>query len=210
MNPVQKPDTFVEDLRAPTGAPGGGAASALSGSMGAALFQMVSGVTLTLPRFTEGRDRLQEIQKNASALCDRLKALVEEDTDAYKAVEKAMKMPKNTSNEKAARRLAMQDSFKKATLTPLETVKRCVDCLALLPDLFQYGNPNAVTDIAVGAILLRSGLQGAAMNAEINLSSIKDNEFVESANDELDQCRKTVETLWPAFENMIKTSGLTL
>ncbi len=210
MDSLQKLDNFLEDLRAPTGAPGGGAASALAGSMGAALFQMVSGVTLTLPRFTVGQDRLEEIRTAAFTLCDDLKVLAQKDTDAYRAVEKAMKMPKATADEKKARRLEMQNSFKNATMTPLETVKKCLECLALMPDLVQYGNPNAVTDIAVGATLLKSGLLGACMNAEINLSSIKDAEFVESAKQTLEQSRKTIADLWPAFDEMIKTSGLTL
>ena len=210
MDSTKELNTFLEDLRAPTGAPGGGAASALAGSMGAALFQMVSGVTLTLPRFTEGLNRLEEIRTSASTLCDDLKALAQKDTDAYRAVESAMKMPKSTADEKKARRLEMQNSFKNATLTPLETVKKCLECLAMLPDLIQYGNPNAVTDIAVGAILLKSGLQGACMNAEINLSSIKDAEFVESAIQRLEQSRKTVVALQSVFDLMIKNSGLTL
>ena len=44
---------FLDDLRAATGAPGGGAAAAVTGAMGCALLQMVSGITLRLPRFTE-------------------------------------------------------------------------------------------------------------------------------------------------------------
>ena len=34
---------FIENLRAPSGAPGGGAASAAGASLGCALYQMVAG-----------------------------------------------------------------------------------------------------------------------------------------------------------------------
>ncbi len=176
---------FIAALSAPTGAPGGGAASAVSGALGCALFEMVAGVTLTLPRFTEGRDRLEEAKEQASLLRGSLLELSNEDSEAYKQVESAMKMPKATSDEKAARRAAMQDAFKLATTTPLKTAKTAVSALALLPDLLTYGNPNAITDIAVGGLLLDAARHGAAMNAEINITSIKDAEFTAAAQEEL-------------------------
>lgn len=176
---------FIAALSAPTGAPGGGAASGVSGTLGCALFEMVAGVTLTLPRFTEGRDRLEEARKQAGFLGKSLLELSHEDAEAYKQVESAMKMPRATSDEKAARRAAMQDAFKLATKIPLETVKTAVSALALLPDLLTYGNPNAITDIAVGGLLLDAARRGAAMNAEINISSIKDAEFAAAAQEEL-------------------------
>ena len=70
---------FMDDLRAPTGAPGGGAAAAVSGAMGCALFQMVAGVTLSLPRFTQGRDRLEEIRQAGETLHKQFLALADED-----------------------------------------------------------------------------------------------------------------------------------
>ncbi len=203
-------DSFIEDLRAPTGAPGGGAAAAVSASMGCALYQMVAGVTLTLPRFTQGRERLEEIRVTASSLCDQFGELARKDEEAYKAVERAMKMPRATPEEKALRRDAMQDAFKVATLVPLETVETCVSCLGLLQDLLEYGNPNAITDVAVGTLLVDAALRGAAMNAEINLSSIKDPEFLESARRRLTDYRQSAASVWPSLETAAKASGITL
>jgi formiminotetrahydrofolate cyclodeaminase len=201
---------FIENLRAPSGAPGGGAASAAGASLGCALYQMVAGVTLSLPRFTEGRDQLEEIRIAASSLCDQLKELAEIDADAYRAVENAMKMPRATSDEKAARRKAMQEAFKNATSVPLQIMDKCLDALKLLPDLLQYGNPNAITDIAVGTLLLDAAIKGTSINAEINLSSIKDAGFVEEAKCRLVKGRQAASTALPLLKDSSKEAGITL
>lgn len=200
---------FIESLRAPTGAPGGGAASAVSASLGCALYQMVAGVTLTLPRFTEGRDRLAEIEKQAIQLCDEFQALSAKDTEAYLAVEAAMKMPRSTPEEKAARRNAMQEAFRGATVVPLKVVEAVVSALSLLPDLLKYGNPNAITDVAVGTLLLEAARKGASMNAEINLGSIKDQAFVKQSADKLVAAGATAESLLPALKDAAKAAGVT-
>ncbi len=167
----------MDELRAPTGAPGGGAAAAVAGSMGCALFQMVAGVTLSLPRFTQGREELEKVRVASEQLHMELLSLASEDAQAYKRVEAAFKMPKVTSGEKAARRKTLQEAFVGATETPLRTLDACCQAMALLPVLLQYGNPNAITDVAVGFLMLEAALCGAAMNAEINLGSIRNEAF---------------------------------
>ena len=200
---------FIESLRAPTGAPGGGAASAVSASLGCALYQMVAGVTLSLPRFTEGRGRLADIKAQATHLCDQFQVLSAKDTEAYLAVEAAMKMPRSTPEEKTARRNAMQEAFRSATAVPLEVVEAVVAALSLLPDLLKYGNPNAITDVAVGTLLLEAARKGASMNAEINLGSIKDQEFVKKSGDKLSAAAATAESLLPALREAAKATGIT-
>jgi glutamate formiminotransferase/formiminotetrahydrofolate cyclodeaminase len=176
---------FVDDLAAPTGAPGGGAAAAVAGVLGCALIRMVAGNTLSKARFKEGRDRLEEIRKKSQALMGRFQELAVGDAQAYMAVEAAMKMPRATEEEKAARRAAMQEAFKGATITPLETVRETIEAMSLLPDLARYGNPNAITDMAVGALLLDAARRGATMNVQVNLGSIGDEGFVAKAREDL-------------------------
>lgn len=199
---------FIRDLRAPTGAPGGGAASAVAGALGCALLQMVSGLTLSLPRFTEGRDRLAEVQTQASRLETAFHDLTAADTRAYLQVEKAMKLPKNTPEEKAARREAMQQAFKEATRVPLDVATHAVEALELVPDLLKYGNPNAITDVAVGATFLETALRGARMNAEINLASIKDEEFVRSSRETLLALGARAETVLSVLKGHLSQAGL--
>lgn len=199
---------FMDDLRAATGAPGGGAAAAVSGAMGCALFQMVAGVTLSLPRFTEGRDKLEEIRLTSDRLHTRLLALADEDANAYRKVEAAFKMPRTTAAEKAQRRKSMQEAFTGATESPLRTVDACIEAMALLPGLLKYGNPNAITDIAVGFLMLDAAVCGAAMNAEINLGSIKDEEFKTASSRALESARKQAEGHRPQLSAAMEQAGL--
>jgi len=201
---------FIEDLKAPTGAPGGGAASSVAGALGCALLEMVAGVTLSLPRFTEGRTRLEEIRVASRDLRLRFEALAHEDTQAYLGVEAAMKMPKATPEEKATRREAVQRAFVKATEVPLKVVHTAVSALALVPDLLTYGNPNAITDIAVGVLLLDAARKGASLNAEINLGSIKDEEFVKKSGQKLGDATKEAEPYLARLEEAVKAAGLSL
>ena len=176
---------FIDDLAAPTGAPGGGAASAVAGVLGAALIRMVAGNTLSKARFAEGRERLEVIRKASQALITRFQYLTRKDTEAYLQVEAAMKMPRTTGEEKDARRAAMQEAFKVASVTPLETAAAAIEAMSMLPDLTQFGNPNAITDMAVGALMLDVARRGATMNVQINLGSINDEAFVASAREKI-------------------------
>ncbi|MGI6627607.1 MAG: cyclodeaminase/cyclohydrolase family protein [Bacillota bacterium] len=201
---------FMDDLRAPTGAPGGGAAAAVAGAMGCALFQMVAGVTLSLPRFTEGLDKLEEMREASEYFHKKFLALGDEDANAYRQVEAALKMPRSTSEEKSQRRKAMQEAFIGATESPLNTVEAAIEAMGLLPDLLKYGNPNAITDLAVGFLMLDAAWRGAAMNAEINLGSIKDEEFKAASSSRLKNARKQAAKYIPQLNAAMEQAGLTV
>ena len=200
---------FVDELAAPTGAPGGGAASAVAGILGCALIRMVAGNTLSKARFTEGRERLEEIRKASSALMEEFQALAQKDTEAYLQVEAAMRMPRSTEEEKNARRAAMQEAFKAATAVPLETAETTSRAMSLLPDLAKYGNPNAVTDMGVGALLLDTARRGASMNVQVNLSSIDDALFVGSASSKLESISASCVEALAAISSALRNAGLT-
>ncbi|MGI6662734.1 MAG: glutamate formimidoyltransferase [Bacillota bacterium] len=199
---------FVDDLAAPTGAPGGGAAAAVAGVLGCALVRMVAGNTLSKARFKEGRDRLEEIRKASQALIEKFQELAVKDAESYMAVEAAIKMPRVTEEEKAARRAAMQEAFKGATLAPLETVAEIIEAMSLLPDLTRYGNPNAITDMAVGALLLDAARRGAAMNVQVNLGSIDDEGFVAKAREDLSLATSKAQALLQYVIEGVKAQGL--
>jgi methenyltetrahydrofolate cyclohydrolase len=40
-----------------------------------------------------------------------------------------------------------------------------------------HGNPSASSDVGVAVALLRAGLEGARLNVEVNLGSIKDDAY---------------------------------
>ncbi|MCK4326226.1 cyclodeaminase/cyclohydrolase family protein, partial [bacterium] len=96
----------------------------------------------------------------------------------YGKVSTAYRMPKSTDEEKAKRSRAIQEACKEALGVPLEATKCCHEILKLSQRLADIGNVNLVSDVGVAAVLAEAALHGAALNVEINLANIKDDNFV--------------------------------
>lgn len=157
-------DRFASD--APT--PGGGSASALSGACAAALVAMVSSMAKTRTGAPEERERLDTALRWAHEAGARLRALVDEDTEAYDAVVAAYRLPKATEGEKAARKGAIALALGRATDVPLRTAEACLVVLKAAQEAAAHGNPNAASDARTAAAMAWAGLVGAAENVRIN------------------------------------------
>ena len=95
-------ETFLEQLagRAPT--PGGGATAALHAAQAAALVAMVGRYSDTA-KFAAHADRITDIVSTADRLREDALRLAEADVDAFGAVGGAFKLPKDTTDQAAAR-----------------------------------------------------------------------------------------------------------
>ena len=159
-------------------APGGGAIAALSGAFGAALAAMVGSLTLCKKGYESVQEEMAETTAKANALAQKLLSAMDEDASSFNGYMAALKMPKDTEDEKAARRAAMQESLMSASLVPLNTAKTAAEIFPLAEAAVKSGNKNAVTDGLVAAMMARTAVLGALMNVKINLGSIKDEAFV--------------------------------
>jgi methenyltetrahydrofolate cyclohydrolase len=170
-------EAFTERLGSGTATPGGGSASALSGALAASLVAMVARNTAANPSFAERAERLDGIAAEAESCRQRLLALVEEDAAAFERVLAAFRLPKETDELKDARSREIQASYREAVDVPLLVCRQALDVLALAERIAELGNPNAVSDAGVAALLAASALDGAALNVDINLGSIKDESY---------------------------------
>ncbi|MGY4105169.1 cyclodeaminase/cyclohydrolase family protein [Ignavigranum ruoffiae] len=173
-----KVSEFVEVLGSDEPAPGGGSASALAGSMGIALTKMVTELTLGKKKYADFQDEIQKIHDQSVELQDKLVKAIDKDTEAFNEVAAVFEMPKETDEDKAKRREAMQKALKVAATTPLEVMELMVESLRVTSAAVGKSNTNAASDLGVAALNLKSGLQGAWLNVLINISGIKDQEFV--------------------------------
>jgi methenyltetrahydrofolate cyclohydrolase len=158
--------------------PGGGSASALAGAVATSLLLMVAGMTRTKTGAPEETSDLAEASSRLRPVRDRLAELIDADSDAYRAVVAALKLPKVTDDEKSARRAAIQAATKQATDVPLETMRLCGRALQDAAIVERCGNANAASDVSVAKELLAAGLRGARFNVEINLGSLIDARYV--------------------------------
>jgi methenyltetrahydrofolate cyclohydrolase len=178
---------FLDEVASSSPAPGGGSVAALAGALGAALTSMVCNLTKAKQGYEAVQDQISETLEKSEELRKDLTDLIDKDTDAFNEVMKALKMPKETEEQKEQRRVAMQSAFKLAAEVPLETARECVQILDVAHIVAEKGNKNSSSDAAVSALMAQTGVQAAMLNVRINLSSIKDPDYVQQVSTELDE-----------------------
>jgi glutamate formiminotransferase/formiminotetrahydrofolate cyclodeaminase len=150
---------FTDEVSRDTPAPGGGSIAALAGSIGAALAAMVANLTVGKAGFDGRYEELDALAAKAQGIKDQLLAAVDEDTQAFNFVMDALRMPKDTASQKAARSEAIQSGYKRATEIPMQTARHCRAALELCLDAARCGNDVMITDAGVGALVALAGVQ---------------------------------------------------
>ncbi len=169
---------FANETASESPAPGGGSIAAYCGAMGISLGTMVA----NLSAHKRGWDDKWEVfscwadkgMKYQKILLD----LVDEDTNAFNNIMDAFRLPKDTDIEKAKRKEAIQDATKNAILTPFKVMDTAYKSMEIMKTMAEIGNPNSVTDAAVGALCARTAVIGAFLNVKINCGDCEDKTFV--------------------------------
>ncbi|VHF57685.1 formiminotetrahydrofolate cyclodeaminase [Streptococcus pyogenes] len=169
---------FAKVLGSDAPAPGGGSAAALSGANGISLTKMVCELTLGKKKYADYQVIIEDLHTKSSRLQQDLLDAIDKDTEAFNLVSAVFDMPKETDEDRAARRTAMQKALKTAAQSPFEMMTLMVEALEITATAVGKSNTNAASDLGVAALNLKAGLQGAWLNVLINLSGIKDEDFV--------------------------------
>lgn len=176
---------FAHLLASDAPTPGGGSAAAYAGALGASLAAMVG--RIALKRAGEERAALSDLVEEADNLQAHFLRLVADDSAAFDRVAAAMRLPRATEEEKAARATALQAALSGASRVPLEAAKAGRRLLELCDRLVEQATAASVSDAGVGAVLAETALRGAAFNVIINLASLQDAGQVKALSEELDQ-----------------------
>src|ERR1035437_6752933 len=132
---------FLDDLASSAPSPGGGAAAALVGAMGAGLVSMVCNLTIGRPRYAAVDAAMQRILGKAAALRQAFTQLADEDARAYAGGAAAYHLPKGTDQDRARRLVAIQDGLRAASIPPLAAMEACRAILPLSLQVAAHGNP---------------------------------------------------------------------
>ncbi|MBQ7247964.1 MAG: cyclodeaminase/cyclohydrolase family protein [Lachnospiraceae bacterium] len=167
-------DDFLELLGSDAPAPGGGAAAALTGAIGMTLSEMVCSLTVTNPKFADQKEQTESWKQECRQLAARLLAAMDRDAEAFESMGAVFRMPKNTEEEKNARRQAMQEALLICVKPPMELMKIAMEALELTAVLVGHTTRAAISDLGVAAVNLYATVKGAWLNVLININSMKD------------------------------------
>jgi formiminotetrahydrofolate cyclodeaminase len=188
-------DAFVARLASAAPVPGGGSASAVAASLGAALVTMVASLSEGRPRYIMYADVHQRAKTAGQELSDRLLQLADEDAAAYAGFAAAMKLPRETPEEQAARTAAIQAAARVASEVPMRCLEACLEVAEAAELLAARCNVNASSDVNVAALLAEAAGRGAAENVLVNLPSVGDEAWAAAARERVEALMARVSTL---------------
>ena len=126
---------FIDVLASAAPTPGGGGASAVAGSMGAALGEMVANLTTGKKRYADVQDRIDEIIPKMEDIRSRLIDLAQADAEAFEPLSKAYGLPRATEEERAHKAEVMEAALRVACEPPYQIMETICEAIDVLEEL---------------------------------------------------------------------------
>jgi methenyltetrahydrofolate cyclohydrolase len=196
---------FVDELASAAPVPGGGSASAVAGSLGAALVSMVAQLSEGRPKYAAHAHLHAESVVTGRRLAARFLDLADEDAAAYASFSLAMKLPRDSAEDQSRRKVALSDAARGAAEVPMATVEACLELVSAAESLVGRSNVNAASDLDVAALLAEAAARGAAANVLINLPSVDDQEYVGETTERLMLLLDSIEELATSAHNQVRS-----
>ena len=195
---------FVAATASKEPTPGGGAIAALTAATGAALAEMVANLTFGKKGYEAVQTEMEALQAKAEEIRNRMLELSQADADVFNIFMNALGLPKNTNEEKAIRTAAIQQAYKDAAMVPFEIGELANQIFDLAELASQKGNQNLITDGIIAAINARAAVKAAFLNVRINLSGIKDENFVSDVSAKMQAIEKDLDAKEAAIIGLYK------
>lgn len=170
---------YIEELSSSSPTPGGGSVGAVVLSFSVSLVSMVCNLTPGLERFIPNIKKIRDEFLNLSI----------EDEESFSKVMNAYSLPKNSEEEKQKRKEEIQKALKEATEVPLKSMRLSKEVIPFLEILIKNGNRNAISDVGVSILNLKSGVLSCYLNILINLKYIKDKSFNDTIYKEAEEIK---------------------
>ena len=182
---------WLDAIAAPTAAPGGGAAAAIAGALGAALIQMVAGLTAEREKYASVHDLAARARQKAGRLREGMIALAARDARVFETFTRALALPATTSEERERRSRAKTDALAAGAAVQLELLAHLAQVAELSLEIAEQGLSSAVGDAATGAFLAVGAARSAYWSVRSNLAEVgggvADRERVGAAKSLLDR-----------------------
>jgi formiminotetrahydrofolate cyclodeaminase len=165
---------WLEELASDAPTPGGGPAAAVVAATGAALISMVGRLTIGREQFAEVEPRMREIVARADDERGRFLELAGRDEEVFEGFMAALRMARDTEEQKLSRAASIQAASVAAADVPLEIAQRAVGSMELAREVAAAGNPQAASDGACAAACLHAAAHAALASVRINAASMAD------------------------------------
>lgn len=196
----QKIRPFLKELGSSNVSPGGGAAAALTGSLGAALLEMTA-------RINAERERKKLNQRSVSAdaslriakffkIKSNLAQVMQKDTRAFLALSA---FPKEKRSG-----IAYGRALKKAAAAPLEICALSHAALKLGAVEVPRTGAWLASDLAEAGLLLEAAFHAGKLNVDINLKYIKDEPYTAAIRAEMAAMAEEVSVLSVSLAGALK------
>jgi formiminotetrahydrofolate cyclodeaminase len=199
---------FLELLGSAAPSPGGGAASAVAASCGAALVAMVASLSVDRPKYAAFAMSHARHGEAGRQLAQRLIDLADEDAAAYAVLAAALKLARETDEEKQARAAAIRSAARTAADVPLRAVEACRDVVRSSEALAGRSNLNAASDLAVASRLAEAAAHGAAENVLVNLPLLGDEDAATALRGRVGELLAEIEDLAEATRAHVERGEL--
>ena len=162
---------------------------------------MVANLTIGKKGYEDVKDVMVDLQQRAQVIRERSLELAQADADAFGLFMNALALPKETDEEKAIRKEALQNAYKSAGSVPFEIGELANQIFDLADIAVQQGNTNHVTDGAIAAINARAAVRAAFLNVRINLMGIKDEAFNKEMREKMEAIESQIDAREQAIVN---------
>ena len=162
---------YLDNLSSSKPTPGGGSASAIIAAQAIALLMMVCNLTIGKKSFKEYEDEVGISLGLLKKYQEEAMALAEDDAMVFNTVMAAYKV----GNEED-----LQSALKEASIPPTMLLTLAKKVQLVSERIAPITNKNVTSDIYVADSLLRSVVECANINIDVNLNLIKDDDFKKS------------------------------
>jgi formiminotetrahydrofolate cyclodeaminase len=173
---------FRRELGSRSATPGGGSAACVCGSFGLGLVLMA--LEISRPAQGEASAELLQLLERGAALDVELQRHADRDVEAFSAYMRALKLPRASNAEQAARSLALSVAAQAAAEAPLAAGRDLLAALHLGARAGAAVKPSLASDVLGGADLLLGAVSALLRNVDINLPAVKDPKVSERLKNE--------------------------
>lgn len=180
-------EEYIELLASEQPVPGGGGASAVVGSLGVALGNMVGSLTVGKKKYKDVEQEVIQLKKQADKLQNELIELSEKDATGFLPLSRAYGLPSKTEQQKVEKQKVMEHALRVACEAPLEIMEKCCEGIELHQRMGEIGTAIAISDVGVGVMFCKAALQSASLNIFINTKSMTDRDYADKLNSKVEE-----------------------